>query len=238
VVQSEDTVREKDSLTTRACVSHGLVVLICLGLALHSYGFLGLALSTVIAAVHVLVDWLKSLLSRNLGARQRLLVFFADQFVHLATIAVAWEVTQLIPSQEIVHFYSVYFAPKTLSVLRSVTGLTLNGILAIASAYVFAVFGGAVLVRMVLDGFELLRDPGIDTKNGRYIGMLERMLMVTLVVANALPSIAFVIAAKALARFQQLSEFRFAEYYLIGTLSSTLIAITAGVALKAVLQAP
>lgn len=78
----------------------------------------------------------------------------------------------------------------------------------------------------------------MDTKYGRYIGMLERTLMVTLVVSGALSSIAFVIAAKALARFRQLAEFRFGEYYLIGTLSSTLIAVATGAILRVALTMP
>lgn len=237
VIQSEETARAKDALMAKAFGIHGIVVLLYSGLALHLYGYPGLIVSAAIAAVHVLIDWLKSVLDRSLRPRWRLLVFAADQCAHLATIVAAWELARPTPSRQIAEFHSAYVMPRTIEALRPIAGaLALDKVLAIAAAYVFAVFSGAVIVRLILDGFDLRFDPELDTKSGRYIGMLERTLMVTLVAADALPSIAFVVAAKSLARFRKLSEFRFGEYYLIGTLSSTSIAVVAGFVLRVVLK--
>lgn len=71
------------------------------------------------------------------------------------------------------------------------------------------------------------------TRRGRTIGILERLLIVTLVVMDQWAGIAFVIAAKSLARFKEFDDRNFAEYYLIGTLTSALFAIAVGLALKA-----
>jgi hypothetical protein len=60
---------------------------------------------------------------------------------------------------------------------------------------------------------------------GATIGVLERLLIVTLVLANATAAIGLVIAAKTLARFKQLDDRDFAEYYLLGTLASVGVAI-------------
>lgn len=237
VLQSEAIAKAKAILAPKAHLVHGVSVLISFVLTLHIYGILGLSAAITIAVFHTVFDYLKCLANRNLGARQRLLVFVLDQLAHLGAIVIAWELTQPTPSAKVVSFYSRWLAPKTLALLRTHAGLTLNRVLAVLVTYVFTVFGGAVLVRLILDGFEIAPDPEVDTRSGRYIGMLERTLMVTLVVSDALPSIAFVIAAKALARFRQLAEFRFGEYYLIGTLSSTLIAVATGAALRTLLPA-
>ncbi|RIL03477.1 MAG: hypothetical protein DCC71_15145 [Proteobacteria bacterium] len=63
---------------------------------------------------------------------------------------------------------------------------------------------------------------------GEVIGILERWLIFVLVVEREFDAIAFVFAAKALARHSKLADERFAEYFLIGTLSSAALAIAAG----------
>lgn len=64
-----------------------------------------------------------------------------------------------------------------------------------------------------------------EDPRGRYIGMLERMLIVIFIVHNLFQGLALIIAMKTLTRFKQFEDKRFAEYYLIGTLSSLLIGI-------------
>ena len=67
---------------------------------------------------------------------------------------------------------------------------------------------------------------------GSVIGKLERILTVTLVLCNQIGAIGFVLTAKSLARYKQLDNQNFAEKYLVGTLSSTTIAIIAALLLK------
>jgi len=67
-------------------------------------------------------------------------------------------------------------------------------------------------------------DPGA----GRWIGVLERVIVAVLVLLNASSAIGFVLTAKSIARFKQLEESKdFAELYLIGTLLSVGIALGA-----------
>lgn len=70
---------------------------------------------------------------------------------------------------------------------------------------------------------------------GRYIGLVERAIITLLVVTNATGAIGFVIALKALARFKQFEDRRFAEYYIIGSLLSILGAILCGLAIRVAL---
>jgi len=81
----------------------------------------------------------------------------------------------------------------------------------------------------------------IDQKEynaGRVIGILERWLMFLVVVAtNDLSALAFIVAAKGLARMKQLENKQFAEYMLVGTLLSAVAAVLIGLWIKPLLMA-
>ncbi|MCD8510419.1 MAG: DUF3307 domain-containing protein [Bacillus sp. (in: Bacteria)] len=67
-----------------------------------------------------------------------------------------------------------------------------------------------------------------DLSRGKIIGYLERLLVIVLVVNDSISSIAFIIAAKSLTRFKQLDDRDWAEYFLLGTLTSIFLAIVYG----------
>jgi hypothetical protein len=79
--------------------------------------------------------------------------------------------------------------------------------------------------------------PGLPSpaRVGAAIGILERILIVTFVLAGAEAAIGFVIAAKTIARFRQLDDRDFAEYYLLGTLGSVSVAILTALVARAAL---
>ena len=66
--------------------------------------------------------------------------------------------------------------------------------------------------------------PAPPGRVGEAIGIIERLLIVTFVLVGAESAIGLVIAAKTLARFKQLDDRDFAEYYLLGTLASVAVA--------------
>jgi hypothetical protein len=70
---------------------------------------------------------------------------------------------------------------------------------------------------------------------GATIGVIERLLIVTFVLVGADAAIGFVVGAKTIARFRQLDDRDFAEYYLLGTLASVSIAIVTAVIARAAL---
>jgi hypothetical protein len=114
-----------------------------------------------------------------------------------------------------------------------------------AAAYWYAVVGGIGIVRMVLAQVPVREQPGTDEglsvsagelARGRFIGILERALVLTLVLLGEFGALGFVVAAKALARFRGLDDRDFAEYFLIGTLASLLHAVIVGVGLQLLLH--
>jgi hypothetical protein len=74
--------------------------------------------------------------------------------------------------------------------------------------------------------------PGLPSA-GKYIGWLERILILTFVIGGYHEAIGFLLAAKAVARYPEIKEDthgHFAEYFLIGTLTSVGLALLAGMA--------
>ncbi|GGP10842.1 DUF3307 domain-containing protein [Oceanobacillus neutriphilus] len=71
---------------------------------------------------------------------------------------------------------------------------------------------------------------------GKLIGYLERLLVIVLTAVGAYPSIAFIIAAKSIARFKQLDDRNWAEYFLLGTLSSIFLGLVLGLVVQGVLM--
>jgi hypothetical protein len=77
---------------------------------------------------------------------------------------------------------------------------------------------------------------GVDAKEynrGRLIGNLERIVLTIVVAAGSYAALAFLVAAKGVVRSDEFDRNRdFAEYFLIGSLSSVLVALCAGIALR------
>ncbi|MBQ1493400.1 MAG: hypothetical protein IIZ37_00445 [Acinetobacter sp.] len=69
---------------------------------------------------------------------------------------------------------------------------------------------------------------------GKWIGYLERVLVVTFVITNNISGVGFLMTAKSVFRFSDIQEgdLRMTEYMLLGTLLSFAIGLTGGFILK------
>ena len=125
----------------------------------------------------------------------------------------------------------------------SADGLWWGRVGLLATGYLYVSGRGVVLIRSVLElpSLQMRRDEdrtagAIEIARGRAVGALERALALTLVLLGEYPAVAWIIAAKSLARFKQLDDREFAEYFLVGTLSSFLLALLAGVGMRILLH--
>jgi hypothetical protein len=81
---------------------------------------------------------------------------------------------------------------------------------------------------------------GVDVaeyNRGRIIGAVERLIMAAMVAGGAFSALTFLIGAKGLVRSKKFEDRDFAEYFLIGTLSSAALAIACGLLLRALFDA-
>ena len=111
------------------------------------------------------------------------------------------------------------------------------------TGYLYVCLRGMVVVRAMLElpALQMRRDEdrtagAIDIARGRTIGTLERALALTLVLLGQYGALGLIVAAKSLARFKALDDRDFAEYFLIGTLASLLLALAGGLGMHALLR--
>jgi hypothetical protein len=125
----------------------------------------------------------------------------------------------------------------------SIDGLWWGRVALLATGYLYVSGRGTVLIRSVLElpTLQMRRDEdrtsgAIEIARGRTIGALERALALTLILLGEYGAVGWIIAAKSLARFKALEDREFAEYFLIGTLASFLLALLAGIGLHLLLK--
>lgn len=175
-----------------------------------------------IGAAHGLVDFVTARWRRP---RPRPLgLFLLDQAIHLAILAAAalFLLDGALP-QHIHPAWMPYWL--TFYVYVAVFAFTWSGGSAIVVA-ALATLGPAPVTQSVEGGI---------AGSGRVIGGLERTLTLIMILLGQWAAIVLLITAKSFARFEELKERRFAEYYLIGTLTSLLVAIVTGIVLRLIL---
>lgn len=182
----------------------------------------GLVFVGSITLAHGAIDFLKA----RWRPRWHLLAFLVDQGLHLA---VAWGAFRL----WILRFHGAPPAALDGEQLALLWRCTVFVGLA-----AFNVNGASALVTSVLAsiGADVSQPAGErPAQAGRVIGVLERLLVLLLVTQDQWGAVGLVVAAKSIARFRQLEERDFAEKYLVGTLTSVLIAVGSGWLVRAVL---
>lgn len=75
-----------------------------------------------------------------------------------------------------------------------------------------------------------------DMSRGKLIGYIERLLVILLTYYSSYPAIAFIVTAKSIARFKQMEDRDWAEYFLLGTLTSMFLGIMFGILLREIIN--
>jgi len=174
-----------------------------------------------IGALHWLIDLVKPRWKRERPGPLGL--FLLDQTAHLLVLAGVFALL-------------VHQAPPPLHLhLDTARALAMGAI--VLGAFAFNWSGGAVIVSAILTRLSPTIEDDEDESSGvagsgLVIGVLERTLTLVLILAGQWAAIMLLLTAKSIARFEELKHRRFAEYYLVGTLTSLLIAILTGLALR------
>lgn len=185
--------------------------------------------AAVLSAAHLVIDCVKKLAFKpDLRAKTERALFCADQALHVASIAAVsiWA--------------SACFQIKTPEYLRAfggIVGMEPYRLLAYAALALAVMKPGNIFIRfMLLEGRPEEDEEAEELENrirtGRMIGSLERLLVSALLALGQYGSIAIVFTAKSIARFKQLENRGFAEYYIYGTLLSAVTAVGAFLLLR------
>lgn len=111
-----------------------------------------------------------------------------------------------------------------------------------SAAYLTVMWPMGIVIAMLTRRWQAESETGDGLRDaGRYIGMLERVLILTFIFMNQFSATGFLIAAKSVLRFGDIrdnSNRKGAEYILIGTMISFTVAIFTGLLAEWLLQYP
>ena len=194
---------------TKHVFFHGFVYFVCMGAVLLAGVEFSKDLLRVLVlsgVLHLAIDFLK-----RFSKFRR--TFSLDQLAHIVSLVVLWCIWgEYLTIRDWVHFELPY--------LQNSAALVSLGLLTILKPI------GILVAKGDIWDFSQNKTPPNDSQQnaGRMIGYLERIIIFFLILNAQYGAIAFVMAAKSVARFPEISnggEGRSqAEYYLIGTLIS------------------
>jgi hypothetical protein len=172
------------------------------------------AVALVILVTHFLIDGWKSY------RPQRMRYFFLDQLLHLAVIAGAWLLT--------------FGGEGLFERIRQLLNTDVHAWILLAG-FVFVTSPAGILIGQLTSQWSnKIDDPENSLANaGKWIGMVERIIVVILVLQNQYSAIGLLVAAKGIIRFNEKDRQEVkTEYLVIGTLMSIGIAILTGLLMK------
>ncbi|WP_117880375.1 DUF3307 domain-containing protein [Aureibaculum luteum] len=154
--------------------------------------------------------------------KDNLKYFIIDQILHLMILVIAW----------------LYLINGFSEVLPAIaTFFTSTQALAIFTGYLIVIFPVGFIIGKATERWqkEISNEEAQSSLNkaGRYIGIFERILVLTFILINNFAAIGFLIGAKSILRFSDTKGARKqTEYVLIGTLMSFAICIIIGLAIR------
>ncbi|WKD84791.1 hypothetical protein KCTC32516_00125 [Polaribacter huanghezhanensis] len=164
----------------------------------------------IIIVSHYIIDLLKLNLNKKMNSQA---LFFTDQVLHFIVIL------------GVVHYYIPF--KIDLTSIYSTESLLLITFMLITTHV------SSVVIKTLISKWKI--DEESPNQAGKYIGMLERLFVFSFIILNYWEGIGFLLAAKSVFRFGDLSKAKdrnLTEYILIGTLLSFGIAIATAVGYK------
>lgn len=159
----------------------------------------------------------------KLYQNENALTFFADQLLHIFILIIVWAMWY-----QPTNWLSAHFS-----------GLLINyNFWLITTAYLLTIFPLSYLLGYLTQRWRKDIDQDMNYSNtslseaGKWIGIFERILVLTFVLNNHFEGIGFLIAAKSILRFNDIkgdTMRKEAEYILIGTLMSFASSIAIGI---------
>ncbi|MEI8645157.1 DUF3307 domain-containing protein [Pseudoalteromonas sp. Hal040] len=197
-------------------LTHGVTSLAVLTLWEYTYGWQELSrvlLATVgIMLSHYVIDLAKSYSSKGV------VPFLLDQLAHLVVIIML----------------SVWLSDKNEFYSLAWQKLIALDTLFVIAAYILVLNPSSVFIRMMLEKINIqINNEGSIPAAGHFIGLLERVLMLSFILLGEYGGVGFLLAAKSIFRFGDLkesSEKQLTEYVMLGTLLSVTVTLFIGVA--------
>jgi hypothetical protein len=212
LLQRKSWIIQKQEKGWKALVLYLHVLIIGLLTYIFSGYYFNYWVPVFVMVTHLLTDIWKSTTNDNAKA------FIVDQLIHLLVLIIAWY---------------LYVCPVVTSI-EWASGLLNNiSFLSLLTAYIIVIWPSGYLIARLTKPWQQQVDINKGLPDaGRWIGMIERVLILTFVLVNQYAGIGFLIAAKSILRFGDIKNpenRKEAEYILIGTMISFIVAILTGI---------
>jgi Protein of unknown function (DUF3307) len=185
----------------------GLVVYLFMGVEYWRFAL-------AIMGIHGVIDWLKSYMKDSVGW------FIFDQALHFGVLMICWWLAVPDAAVDLCRKVLVVWGDKHVWIY--------------GTALLFLTYPAGIAIGKFTEVWRrqvATSEERLD-KAGKWIGMLERILIFCFVMLNQYEAIGFLTAAKSILRFKE-SEAKHSEYVLIGTLISVATAFGIGLMVKA-----
>lgn len=166
----------------------------------------------VIGVCHFIIDWVKTI-----SRKKDLISFLSDQLAHFCVIIGIW-----------------WFAFAKMPQLDMANDMFSTSFWLIATAYIAILAPTSILIKSFIEYEKWMPSDAASQglpNAGKWIGYLERILILTFIFTDNIEGIGFLLAAKSVFRFGELNkakDIKITEYVLIGTFASFTIAILIG----------
>ena len=216
---------ERKNQELRVMFLHGLIYFaaiappfILFSMTLSVWGFIMLA-----PLLHIIIDYKKGWLCRKPFFEKRQgFIFVADQCTHILILAlVAYYYTT---NNSVAYSMIGSHLGKIYTIL--IPKLSIHKLVRLVCLFLFLGKPANIVVRQIIAIVDTNEKSDLDRdQKGRIIGILERYLAVILIIMGQYAAVGFAFTAKSVTRFDRISKDQdFAEQYLIGTMSSLLLA--------------
>jgi len=181
-----------------------------------------LVCALILSAAHFAIDTVKFAIEKRTGASQRQpLLYVADQIFHLLSLAVC--------ALLFVNSSGPAGTGPLLGAVAALTGADIWKVLSMICLTLLICKPANITIKNLLARYRPeSADQATLANAGAYIGVLERIIIALLIGTGQYAAIGLVLTAKSIARYDKISkDQKFSEYYLLGTLLSTLFVIAA-----------
>ncbi len=217
--QSESMAIKKKTKVNYVCIHsmfYGIVTWIILNLIFKNIESIFI---WVIILSHLVVDLSKYYLEkRGLIKKYQKYIFTIDQIIHIFILIV---VAYFMIKSGKVYKYN----PMFLNVLNTI-GISISFLIVLFVQILLIHKPTNIFIMNILQSYKPANKESNNEntkKAGRMIGTIERIIMLFFLLIKQYSSVGLVLTAKSIARYNKISEDKeFAEYYLLGTLLSTI----------------
>lgn len=215
-----DELANKKKTSIKELLKHSFIyfiVMICVSIVVFHYNIVKWAI--MLSVIHFGIDFLKCMIDHKKHDINETQIYIIDQLLHIGTIflvvcAMIWN-HEIISLQPILTYFKV--VPTDLTFILS--WLLMLCIILIPAS---------VTIKITLRKFQpenKHKEKGKPSA-GALIGMLERVFIAMMLSVGQYSAIGFVLTAKSIARYKKIiDDPEFSEYYLLGTLLSSIIVI-------------